>query len=422
MGNSIVSHHVESAARQKYINETVQKLSANAQAKVNQQAAKNLNQTLADAQTSVNSATQSTLGMLQASQRANANAQFAADEARRASRQQGVVDNYHKANRNAYNQTVSAINEGAAAGNSVRNHHAKLNAIHEARYARGNAEARAGMMTFGGAGIDAKVAYDWDEAIVFQEAVWANGRVGASSLRDGTQFALDTTKNSFKLYGNTFKRIYESYDAMLDRVNKFDGRTQSSIAFGGSLGGQILRLAASYDASFAYDNKGSFAINLAGWSGGVASSNGLAIDASLLMTEKAFTSSALNHVTGYQHTTAFDVELVEAVLDNRVKTSLNWLKVPKGLQNLMLAKEKPVSIYAGAIGGQLHDGSPSSNTKFSDTEGYWFGVSAGMKFNGTGPLLITDSLSYAPNVTSFSVNLGIFGKTVFALNNIFHKE
>ncbi|WP_261595486.1 hypothetical protein [Pseudoalteromonas holothuriae] len=47
IGNSIVNHHVESAARQKYISETGQKLSANAQAKVNQQAAKNLNQTLA---------------------------------------------------------------------------------------------------------------------------------------------------------------------------------------------------------------------------------------------------------------------------------------------------------------------------------------------------------------------------------------
>ncbi|CAH9067614.1 hypothetical protein PSECIP111854_04152 [Pseudoalteromonas sp. CIP111854] len=59
---------------------------------MNQQGAKNLNQTLADAQTSINATTQSTLGMLQASQRANTDAQFAADEARRASRQQGVVD------------------------------------------------------------------------------------------------------------------------------------------------------------------------------------------------------------------------------------------------------------------------------------------------------------------------------------------
>ncbi|AQP99301.1 hypothetical protein B0W48_05460 [Pseudoalteromonas aliena] len=61
MGNSIVSHHIESAARQRYISETGQKLSANAQAKVGLQAAKNLNQTLADAQTSINAATQSTL-------------------------------------------------------------------------------------------------------------------------------------------------------------------------------------------------------------------------------------------------------------------------------------------------------------------------------------------------------------------------
>ncbi|CAH9068524.1 hypothetical protein PSECIP111951_04181 [Pseudoalteromonas holothuriae] len=93
IGNSIVNHHVESAARQKYISETGQKLSANTQAKVNQQGAKSLNNTLADAQTSINATTQSTLGMLQASQRADADAQFAAEEARRASRQQGVVDN-----------------------------------------------------------------------------------------------------------------------------------------------------------------------------------------------------------------------------------------------------------------------------------------------------------------------------------------
>ncbi|MBQ4864857.1 hypothetical protein J8L98_24565, partial [Pseudoalteromonas sp. MMG013] len=180
---------------------------------------------------------------------------------------------------NAYNQTVSAINEGAAAGNSVRNHHAKLNAIHQARYARGNAEARAGMMKFGGAGIDAKAAYDWDEAIAFQDAAWADGRAGASVLRDGMQFGLNTTRSSFELYGNTFERIYDSYDSMLNRVNKFDGQASSSIAFGGSLGGQFLRFAGSFDASFAYDNQGQFAINFTGWSGGVASSNGLAIDA-----------------------------------------------------------------------------------------------------------------------------------------------
>ncbi|MBQ4864828.1 hypothetical protein J8L98_24400, partial [Pseudoalteromonas sp. MMG013] len=145
-------------------------------------------------------------------------------------------------------------------------------------------------------------------------------------------------------------------------------------------------------------------------------------NANVLMTEKAFTSSAIDHVTGYQHTTAIDIELADAVLGKPLEAGIDRLGVPSGLKKFMLSKEKPASIYAGAVAGQLHESAPSFNTKFSDTEGYRFGVSAGMKFNGTGPLLVTDSLSYAPNVTSFSVNLGIFGKTVFALNNFFHKE
>ncbi|CAH9068133.1 hypothetical protein PSECIP111951_04033 [Pseudoalteromonas holothuriae] len=122
MGNSIVNHHVESAARQKYISETGQKLSANAQAKVNQQAAKNLNQTLADARTSVNAATQSTLGMLQTSQQANADAEFAADEARRISRHQGVVDNA-----NGLSASIDA-----ARSNLTQRHNAQISSAHSA--------------------------------------------------------------------------------------------------------------------------------------------------------------------------------------------------------------------------------------------------------------------------------------------------
>ena len=140
------------------------------------------------------------------------------------------------------------------------------------------------------------------------------------------------------------------------------------------------------------------------------------------MTEKAFTSSALNHVTGYQHTTAIDIELADAFLGKPFEAGIDRLGLPSSLKKFMFSKEKPVSIYAGAVGGQLHTRVPSYNTKFSDTQGYRLGVSAGLKFHGTGPLLVTDSLSFAPEQTSLSVNLGIFGKTVYAFNNLFHRE
>ncbi|CAH9068554.1 hypothetical protein PSECIP111951_04191 [Pseudoalteromonas holothuriae] len=136
IGNSIVNHHVESAARQKYISETGQKLSANTQAKVNQQAAKNLNQTLADAQTNVNATTQSTLGMLQASQRANADAQFAAAEARRVSRQQGVVDS-------ANGLSASLSSQASALENRHLNQMTGIRAGADAAFAKGVARGEA---------------------------------------------------------------------------------------------------------------------------------------------------------------------------------------------------------------------------------------------------------------------------------------
>ncbi|MCF6437015.1 hypothetical protein [Pseudoalteromonas sp. MMG022] len=125
MGNSIVSHHVESAARQKYLKEMDGHF-----AQVNEQRAKNLD-------------SNSQLGgfELEITGPIGANSSFAADEAYRNLRRQGVADNYFDAGQGAYNQTVSAINAGVAAGDGVRSQLAPLSAAHTARYASGDALA-----------------------------------------------------------------------------------------------------------------------------------------------------------------------------------------------------------------------------------------------------------------------------------------
>ena len=150
--SGIQRSETEKNNRNRYIEAMGQKLTADSARKIDGQLATNLNKSL---NTSLNTTMQDVdasvdrmLWAINRNQQIDANEQFAADEERRASRQQGVVDNYHNAHQNAYNQTVSVINEGVTAGNSTRSQLSPLSAAHAARYARGNAEVRAGMMAF----------------------------------------------------------------------------------------------------------------------------------------------------------------------------------------------------------------------------------------------------------------------------------
>lgn len=110
---------------------------------------------------------------------------------------------------------------GRAAGDAERSRLAKLSNVTAERYARGNAQVRAEFAAIGGAGVDVRNAYDWDSAIAFQEAAWADGRARAAAwgqtwqnVKDGasdvTGYAWDATKRSFELYGDAFGKIYDS--------------------------------------------------------------------------------------------------------------------------------------------------------------------------------------------------------------------
>ncbi len=114
---------------------------------------------------------------------------FAAQEASRMARQQGVIDSYFQTHQDAYDQTIDAMNAGINAGDAVRREHDALAQFHAARYENGNDVAHVQFNALDSAHADVLQGYDWESAIQFQNAAWKEGREGSKELADSSLFA-----------------------------------------------------------------------------------------------------------------------------------------------------------------------------------------------------------------------------------------
>lgn len=175
--SGIQRSETEKNNRNRYIEAMGQKLTADTARKIDGQLATNLNNSLNTTMQDVDSSVDRMLWEINRNQQIDANEQFAADEARRASRQQGVVDR-------ANGLSASLLSQASALENRHRNQIAGIQASADAAFAKGVARGEyayeqgyAARMAMPG-----RVNFDLDAALAGNKAMWGEGIARSNNL------------------------------------------------------------------------------------------------------------------------------------------------------------------------------------------------------------------------------------------------
>lgn len=107
-----------------------------------------------------------------------------------------LVNNFYSTSQQAYAQTVSGINAGLAAGDAIRQRNAGLQPFIDQRYTLGNNQAGSEFAALnGGLGLDVRNSQDWDDAIAFENAAWADGRARAQVVDTAVDIVSEIPEN-----------------------------------------------------------------------------------------------------------------------------------------------------------------------------------------------------------------------------------
>ena len=198
LGNSIVSgiqrSETEKNNRNRYLEAMGQKLTADTARKIDGQLATDLNNSFNTTMQGVDASVDRMLWAINRNNAIDVQASFASEDASNLARRNRVVTST-----NAYTDLTQANIQSVSYQHELNKYSRALNAQAygeqiSARYERGNQMAADEFSKFKLKGTDFSKAYDWDEAIAFQNAAWADGR---NRLNEFNNFSILPNEGGF---------------------------------------------------------------------------------------------------------------------------------------------------------------------------------------------------------------------------------
>ncbi|CAH9050506.1 hypothetical protein PSECIP111951_00206 [Pseudoalteromonas holothuriae] len=401
-GNSIVGSirrsEAETNNRNRYIETMGQKLTADTARKINGQLAINLNKSLNTAMQGVDASVDSMLWAINRNQQIDANAQFAADEARRVSRQQGVVDSANRL-------STSLSSQASALENRHLNQMAGIRAGADAAFAKGAARGEAmyaaGVRNREPIGVDLLKGIDVEGNIAWGQQQRSKFNQFYKELNLVQKYAFDKVVSVGE----------KTRDIVFGPTN-----APNAIETEFNLYGNVPIVEGGLGVSLTVDSYGRFSLAPSG-TFTITSDVGLNVGV------------ALGQVKGYG-TTSSDLGGGEAI-STSADVSITELVVDKNSKIGTLLKARPADLFAGYESGYTQQGKVWSQQGSQDQyyfEGGYIGASVGIdgiyKFDtstvknlGLDTFIVGKTYEKA---WAFESSPNILGRVAYNMLDIFH--